>query len=360
MPVYLVESHRLPLLTATVVSRYGSAAGPAGLDGLATVTAAMLRQGTPNRSAEELSAEVADFGGKLTSDATSDGATLSIGALSTDADHVAGLLAAMVRTPALRAADLTRTASDLTGLVSQQNDDQTEDAEAVSLAGGPRGNPPLRSLPGRFEGRPRPDQGRGRGGVPRPRLDAQPDRPGAVRGSDAGSGHRDRGGRVRGLDRLRAAATGAPDPGHRAEGGRPGGYAGQHPDRAARGRTGPGAHRPETTNRCRSPTRSWVACSTSRLSQNLRELHGYTYGAYSRLGLGRGPAPFAMSATVEARHTGDSVKQILAEFNRWRDTEVTAEELERGRQSLVAGIPALFSTTDEAARLAAPDVPGPA
>jgi zinc protease len=55
---------------------------------------------------------------------------------------------------------------------------------------------------------------------------------------------------------------------------------------------------------------------------------------------------------VEARHTGASVKEILAEFNRWRDTEVTAEELDRGRQSLVAGIPALFSTTDEAARLA--------
>src|SRR5436305_822428 len=66
MPVYLVEAHRLPLVTATLVSRYGSAADPAGLDGLATVTAAMVRQGTPDLSADQLSAEVAGFGGKLT------------------------------------------------------------------------------------------------------------------------------------------------------------------------------------------------------------------------------------------------------------------------------------------------------
>jgi zinc protease len=351
MPVYLVESHRLPLLTATVVSRYGSAADPAGLDGLATVTAAMLRQGTPNRTAEELSAEVAGFGGKLTSDATSDGATLSIGALSTDADHVAGLLAAMVRTPALRAADLTRTASDLTGLVSQQNDDQTEDAEAVSLpvvygATHPYGHSPAGS----------------KAGLAR------------IKVADVAAFHArawtpNQTALVLSGDLTPAQATGIAADAF-------GDWIGSGPPppvppTPATGRTvvalvdTPGSTQTALRVAEAGPARTdpdyepmqianqiLGGLFSSRLSQNLRELHGYTYGAYSRLGLGRGPAPFAMSATVEARHTGDSVKQILAEFNRWRDTEVTAEELERGRQSLVAGIPALFSTTDEAARLA--------
>ncbi|HEY3604814.1 MAG TPA: pitrilysin family protein [Sporichthyaceae bacterium] len=351
MPVYLVESHRLPLVTATVVSRYGSAADPAGLDGLATVTAAMLRQGTPDRTAEQLSAEVAGFGGKLTSEATSDGATLSIAALSVDAGQAAGLLASMVRHPALRAADLTRTASDLKGLVSQQNDDQTDDAQAVSLPviygkDNPYGHSPAGS----------------QAGIDRIKI------------SDVAAFH-DRAwtpnqtALVLSGDLTLAQASGI-------AGDAFGDWTGSGPPppvppTPAGGRTvvalvdTPGST--QTALRVAEPGPARTdpdyeplqianqilgGLFSSRLSQNLRERHGYTYGAYARLGLGRGPAPFAMSATVEARHTGDSVKQILAEFNRWRDTEVTAEELDRGRQSLVAGIPALFSTTDEAARLA--------
>jgi zinc protease len=351
MPVYLVESHRLPLITATVVSRYGSGADPAGLDGLATVTAAMLRQGTPELSADQLAAEVAGFGGKLTSEATSDGSALSIAALSTDTGHAARLLAAMVRNPALRAADLARTASDLKGLVSQQNDDQTNDAEAVALpviygSTNPYGHSPAGSQAGIDRIKVADLQTfHDRAWVPNQTAlvlagdltQAQADGiAGAAFGDWTGSGPPPPLPLTPPAERTMVALVDTPGSTQTA-------LRVAEPGPA---RTDPDYEPMQIANQILG------GLFSSRLSQNLRELHGYTYGAYSTLGLGRGPAPFAMSATVEARHTGDSVQEILAEFNRWRDTEVTAEELARGRQSLVAGIPALFATTDDAARLA--------
>jgi zinc protease len=57
---------------------------------------------------------------------------------------------------------------------------------------------------------------------------------------------------------------------------------------------------------------------TSRLNQNLREAHGYTYGAGSRFVMDPSTGYFLASSSVRADVTGESLKEFLAEFARLR------------------------------------------
>jgi zinc protease len=88
---------------------------------------------------------------------------------------------------------------------------------------------------------------------------------------------------------------------------------------------------------------------SSRLNINLREKHGYTYGVYSYLGANRGPGLFDISGSVETAHTGDAVREILAELKRIREHDVSATELAQGKQSYLGSIPGLFQSTSDTA-----------
>ena len=62
LPVYLVESHDLPITVASLVSRWGSAAEPAERPGLAAFTADMLDEGTQTRDALGIAREIDSLG----------------------------------------------------------------------------------------------------------------------------------------------------------------------------------------------------------------------------------------------------------------------------------------------------------
>jgi predicted Zn-dependent peptidase len=62
MTVLLMEQHKVPLVSLNYVVRAGSVADPAGKEGLASVTAALLRKGTASRTADQIS-EALDFVG---------------------------------------------------------------------------------------------------------------------------------------------------------------------------------------------------------------------------------------------------------------------------------------------------------
>src|SRR2546430_17170125 len=55
---------------------------------------------------------------------------------------------------------------------------------------------------------------------------------------------------------------------------------------------------------------------TSRLNQNLRETHGYTYGAFSQFSAGRLAGPFVASASVVTAKTDSSLIEFLKELRR--------------------------------------------
>ncbi|HWZ16864.1 MAG TPA: pitrilysin family protein [Mucilaginibacter sp.] len=69
----------------------------------------------------------------------------------------------------------------------------------------------------------------------------------------------------------------------------------------------------------------------SRLFMNLREKHGFTYGAYSSLGTGRFQTTFQASASVRTAKTDSAVMEFLNEIKRIRAAKVSDEELKTAK-----------------------------
>ena len=84
--------------------------------------------------------------------------------------------------------------------------------------------------------------------------------------------------------------------------------------------------------------------STGRLFRNLRERHGYTYGAYSSVDSDRGVGLITMQTSVSTESTGASVHEMLNEVAALRDAPVSAEELQLAKDSLSRSLPAGFVT----------------
>ncbi|HYC79228.1 MAG TPA: pitrilysin family protein [Planctomycetota bacterium] len=83
---------------------------------------------------------------------------------------------------------------------------------------------------------------------------------------------------------------------------------------------------------------------TSRLNANLREKHGFTYGARARGDYYRGaekpaegPGLVTASAAVNAEHTGAAVREFLREFDRMRAGDIVADEVEKARAGIRNG-----------------------
>jgi zinc protease len=74
----------------------------------------------------------------------------------------------------------------------------------------------------------------------------------------------------------------------------------------------------------------------ARLFLNLREEHGYTYGAYSRVGDDRYREAWYANTEVRNAVTDGSMEQLMAEFKRIRDQQVPETELNEARHAIVA------------------------
>ena len=72
MTLLLMEQHEVPLISFSVVIRSGAVADPTGKEGVASITAELLRKGTKTRSADQLSNELDFVGGQLSTGAGPD------------------------------------------------------------------------------------------------------------------------------------------------------------------------------------------------------------------------------------------------------------------------------------------------
>jgi zinc protease len=84
---------------------------------------------------------------------------------------------------------------------------------------------------------------------------------------------------------------------------------------------------------------------SSRINLNLREDHGYTYGAFSGFEFRKAAGPFLIQSAVRTDATAPAVAEILKEVKRMVDTLVTDAELAMGRDALVRSLPANFETS---------------
>lgn len=90
----------------------------------------------------------------------------------------------------------------------------------------------------------------------------------------------------------------------------------------------------------------------SRINLNLREKHGYTYGARSTFAFRREAGPFVVSAPVRNEVTRESIDQVLAELRRIRTGDIEDQELNDTKSYLIGVFPAMVqSSSDIAGRL---------
>lgn len=88
---------------------------------------------------------------------------------------------------------------------------------------------------------------------------------------------------------------------------------------------------------------------SSRLNMNLREKHGYTYGASSSFDMRTGAGPFTAFAGVQTDKTTESLKEFFNELNGILPP-VPAEELARAKNYVALRYPSGFEATVDISR----------
>jgi predicted Zn-dependent peptidase len=83
---------------------------------------------------------------------------------------------------------------------------------------------------------------------------------------------------------------------------------------------------------------------TSRLNNNLREVHGYAYGASSRFDMRLSAGPFFAGAGIQTDKTPEALREFFNELTRIHEP-VPLAELEKAKNYLALLVPRTFETT---------------
>lgn len=86
---------------------------------------------------------------------------------------------------------------------------------------------------------------------------------------------------------------------------------------------------------------------------NLRETHGYTYGARAYVDPRRGIGPLVASSAVRGDATGASLQEFFNELNGVKTRPITTAELEAAREGQIRSLPGSFETVGGLAMAAA-------
>lgn len=84
---------------------------------------------------------------------------------------------------------------------------------------------------------------------------------------------------------------------------------------------------------------------SSRINLNLREVHGYTYGASSAFEWRRAGGPFVIHTAVKSDVTGPAIHEILKEIDRMRAEAISEDELTLATSYLDGVFPIRYETT---------------
>jgi zinc protease len=126
--VYVIEDHRLPLVSASMQILAGGVSTPPAQAGLAGLTAGLLRQGTATRDAQQIARLVDGAGGSLDASAGDDVASVSMSFMKSKAALGFELMADITLHPAFAQAELERLVKNsLSGLAVSY-----ADAEALA------------------------------------------------------------------------------------------------------------------------------------------------------------------------------------------------------------------------------------
>ena len=348
LTVLYSERPGLPLVAAALVLRSGSGANPADKPGLASFTARMLQQGTTTRNALQIADRAADLGSTLGSRASMDSSLVATQTLTRNFPDALELLADVALHPAFPNAEIERVRKEREAALVQEKDDPFSVASRVMRT----------ALYGAHHPYGYPDIGTADSLKAVSREDLVKFWQEHYFPNDAAlivSGNI----KLAALQPLVEKAFGA------WKQGKPAAAASAAPESADARLIlvdRPGA--PQTTLECYElgaarSTPDFAALEvmntelgglfSSRINMNLREAHGYTYGAGSTFAYHRQPGPFLAYSDVRTDVTAPATTEIFNELKRMRDTQMTPEEMKLAKDSITRSMPGRFERGTDAA-----------
>ena len=351
LDVWIVEQHEVPMVQVNLIVRAGSAADPAGKYGIAAMTANMLDEGAGNKSALELADAVEFLGANLSTTSTFDYSAVRLSAPVTRLNDALPLMADVVIRPSFPANELERLRKERLTRLLQARDDPAAIIEAAfprlvfgdkhrygTVAGGGEAEVKAMTLDdvrAFYQSYYRPELStllvvgdvtpatvlpmleRAFGKWAPPGATAKPapvpaaaqlakrqiyiiDKPGAAQ------------------SQIRIGWIGVP-------------------------RSTPDYPTLQVLNTILGGS------FTSRLNTNLRETHGYSYGAFSGFEERISPGTFSARAGVQTDKTAEALREFFNEFAGILKP-IPGEELDKAKNYVALGFPAEFESTGDLAR----------
>jgi zinc protease len=351
LEVWIVEQHEVPMVQVNLIVRAGSAADPAGKYGVAAMTANMLDEGAGGKSALELADAVEFLGANLSTTSTFDYSAIRLSTPVAELGQALTLMADVAMRPSFPESELERLRKERLTRLLQARDDPAAIVEIAfprlvfgekhrygTAAGGDESDvkamtladvrsfynayyrpelstllvvgdvTPSQVLPllEKTFGQWKPS---GQGSKPAPlpaatQLEKRQiyiiDKPGAAQ------------------SQIRIGWVGVP-------------------------RSTPDYPTLQVLNTILGGS------FTSRLNTNLRETHGYSYGAFSGFEERISPGAFSARAGVQTDKTAEALKEFFNEFNAILKP-IPADELEKAKNYVALGFPAEFESTGDLAR----------
>ncbi len=349
LKVLLVENHSLPVLSAEIVSRAGSENDPAAESGLATLTAEVMSDGTASRDLTQLATDEERIGTHVETGAGMESGSVSIDILTTHTAEGMNLLADVVEHPGFRPEDMERRRKQRLVRIAQE----TDSVQSMAMRVGPK----LVFGDGAY----------GRSGT------GTAEGVGSLTSADLSSfyaahyGPRDSALILAG-DVTRAQAESLARQ-----------YFGKWTGKTEAAPTIPPAPAPQATHvvivdKPGAPQTALEAYGVgvpvgspdadvltvmnytlgasfgSRINMNLREVHGYTYGAGSGFTEYNDGGMFNAGGLVRTDVTAAAAKELMGEISKFPTKPSTTEELAAAKEASVRSLPGRFETTSAIVR----------
>jgi zinc protease len=126
LPVYLMEKHQVPLVQINLLIRAGTVMDPAGKSGLASLTAAMMMEGAGKRDSLTLADDIDYLGAQITSTAGQHTMAVRLHTPIARLDPALALFADIILKPTFPAAELARKKTErLTALLQWRDEART-------------------------------------------------------------------------------------------------------------------------------------------------------------------------------------------------------------------------------------------
>lgn len=326
--VWLLERHALPLVSVALAVPHGASSDPADAGGLAHLVADMVDEGAGGRDALAFASALEELGARISARASRDYTLVALETTADNLDKALALFGDAVLRPRHAPKDFARVTALWKNALRARGDDPSEVARVVSPAAffGPA-HPYGRPVEGTLGGPP----------IARERVAAwhrRIFRPEAATFVVAGDVTRERA-----ASALEAAFKGWTPPRE------PAPTAPTPPAAPASGRRSVVVEREGAPQVVISLVRRGVAAAdaarpalellnvplggtfTSRLNQNLREDHGWTYGARSVFDAQRGDGTFLVRTSVRTDALADALRETLKELDKMAATGPTDAEM---------------------------------